>query len=223
MNKETISITNGAIERMIPFGNGFLIETTEGAHIERNTQQHQDALGNAGQPSVAVKLSLVYPTGTDLMAAVVALKPAFPVVANGAVLPGGAPKGDPIRYDGAPGTQALHAVNPSHPYFGIPVAAIAVAKEAVAAVKSGNVSDYTLDTTPATLDPSSMRMLLLILGGDEAEAARYATIYYTRWGYQCKIPGSPVNPYATHRELMTASDRAIADAYTGDGIHPVGG
>jgi len=200
--KETISITNGAIGRLIQFDNGVLIETTDGAHIERNTQQHQDALGNAGQPAGA-KLALLYPTGTDLMAAVATLKPGFPVIANGSPLPGGASSGVPIQYDGAPGTAALHVANLDHPYFGLPAAQAEIIKTVVkaAAVAGVPVKQYVLETARATVDPVTMRTAGKLLSMSDVEINQFDLDYHDAWGWQAPDfnngeTKSPKNPEA---------------------------
>jgi hypothetical protein len=150
---------------------------------------------------------------------------------TGPKLPGSGDRLPAIRYGSAPTGMVITCLNPDHEYFDdLPLAnaarvqALVVAaplvKEAIAAKRAYIVLDYTLDTVWSTLDPQSMWFLLHWGGyGSQAEVdlevARYATIYYTRWGWQCLIPGSPRNPYASNHALASASDRAIADAYTG--------
>jgi hypothetical protein len=167
-----------------------------------------DSAANA-QPT-ADKLALLYLTADALRAAVLAVRPAYPVTANAgtrvdpdSVMPGSAQKGDPIRYDGAPGTEALHVGNLDHPYFGLPPAQAEIIKTVVkaAAVAGVPVKQYVLETARATVDPVTMRTAGKLLSMSDVEINQFDLDYHDAWGWQAPDfnngeTKSPKNPEA---------------------------
>ena len=173
-----------------------------------------------GTPSpTSGKLDLLYFSAEALQAAILVAKPLRQVWIDsdtGPAQPGSGPDLPAIRYGTVANKTIVVAMDAADPYFTepgkppAPVDAMAAAMPLVKAALDATPTDQTKlwETTPSTLDPGSMRVLLFILGGNQKDADDYRKWYYKTYGRQCTITtgdkGAPPHNY----EILTDAELA---------------